>query len=106
MCHVAPEVSQLSQLSRLDLSFNRLSDLPPTLSQLASSLVALGLTCNVLPVLPPVVTTLTALTRLDVAGQCALQYEQGESAGGTPCQFHLMFMPVTLHVHMLPTLYP
>jgi hypothetical protein len=79
MRELAPDVSQLSQLSRLDLSFNRLSDLPASLSQLRGSLVALGLTCNTLDVLPPVVTSLTALTRLDVAGQCTLQYEQGGS---------------------------
>jgi GTPase SAR1 family protein len=61
------EVAQLTSLTVLDLSANRLRALPPEIAQL-TSLRTLTLAGNQLSLLPPEISQLTNLTALDLSG--------------------------------------
>ena len=62
-----PEVSQLTNLQRLELDGNQLTALPPEITQL-TNLQILGLSGNQLTALPPEITQLTNLQILGLSG--------------------------------------
>ena len=64
---IPPEISQLTNLTVLDLENNRLTKLPPEISQL-TNLTHLNLKYNQLTVLPPELSQLTNLIILDLSG--------------------------------------
>jgi Leucine-rich repeat (LRR) protein len=63
--NLPPEIGQLTNLTMLDLSLNRLSKLPPEIGQL-TNLTRLYLRRNQLRELPPEIRQLTNLTTLDL----------------------------------------
>ncbi|MEZ0395532.1 MAG: leucine-rich repeat domain-containing protein, partial [Anaerolineales bacterium] len=60
-----PEIGNLTRLTELDLSQNRLTSLPPEIGNL-TSLTELNLGGNHLPSLPPEIGNLTSLTKLNL----------------------------------------